>query len=160
MSWNGRDVPRVLLIGYGNDLRRDDGVGVFVAKQLEEHAPTWTVIVARQLLPEHAEQVAEADLVVFIDAAVDVEAGTVRWTKVLPAPHAQLHAHRLDPPGLIALAGEALGRAPSACWLVRIGAASLDLGESLSPVVAAAARRVVKRIPQVIRSEVQSVTHA
>jgi hydrogenase maturation protease len=81
---------RGLVVGYGNTLRRDDGVGVRAAELMAED-PRFAgieVLTAYQLTPELALDIAAASLVVFVDAdvrglpgSIEVrELGTVRKT--------------------------------------------------------------------------------
>ena len=65
----------ILVIGYGNELRRDDGLGPRVAASLA--GPGVRALAVRQLTPELAEEVATARLVVFVDARVNPPAATV-----------------------------------------------------------------------------------
>ena len=62
----------LLVIGYGNTLRGDDGVGPKVAEAVEAlQLPGVRTLVCQQLSPEHAEPISRARVVVFVDAAVD-----------------------------------------------------------------------------------------
>lgn len=122
-----------LVIGYGNTLRSDDGVGAKVAAAIEELAlPGVTALVRHQLTPELAETISEARAVVFVDAAVDA-ATEVQVRQLEPADGAQLMAHAADPRTLLAMAKQLFGRCPLAWWLT-IPAANLEFGEELSPV--------------------------
>ena len=62
---------RTLIIGYGNPLRGDDGVGWEVASRLAATIPEEAahIMTVHQLTPELAESVSEAELVIFIDAS-------------------------------------------------------------------------------------------
>ncbi len=65
----GRDF---LVIGYGNTLRGDDGVGPRVVEAIEKlNLPGVRTLVCQQLSPEYADPVSRAHTVVFVDAAVD-----------------------------------------------------------------------------------------
>jgi hydrogenase maturation protease len=132
-----------LLIAYGNPLRGDDGVGWAVAAAVRAAGVTHRVITAHQLTPELASDVADADRVVFIDAACDAEPGQVSARPVVPAhgPPRGLTQHAYDPGTLLWLAREAHGRAPTEAWLVTVGAGRFDCDEALSPAVAAAVPR-------------------
>jgi hydrogenase maturation protease len=60
---------KTLVIGYGNTLRSDDGVGPLVAEQVD----TWNLLNVRslsvhQLTPELAADIAQVETVFFIDA--------------------------------------------------------------------------------------------
>ena len=81
-----------LVIGYGNTLRSDDGVGAKVAAAVAELAlPGVVALVLHQLTPELAETISEARAVVFVDAAVDA-ATEVQVRQLEPAEGAQLMA--------------------------------------------------------------------
>ena len=61
-----------MVIGYGNTLRGDDGVGPRVAEAVAALAlPGVRTLVCAQLSPEHADPVAQARTVIFVDAAVN-----------------------------------------------------------------------------------------
>ena len=66
--------PRALVIGIGNPLRGDDGVGWALVEDLEaslpDPGPCLELRVVHQLTPELAVELAEAQRVLFIDAWV------------------------------------------------------------------------------------------
>ena len=63
---------RVLVIGYGNPGRRDDGLGPALAAEMEaQNLPGLDVDSDYQLTVEDSHAVAEHDLVVFADAALE-----------------------------------------------------------------------------------------
>lgn len=122
---------RVLVIGYGNTLRSDDGVGPRAAEAIDAMQISGVqAIVCHQLAPELAEPLSRAELAVFVDAAVD-GASEVQWRTLEPAAGTAIMAHAPDPRALLALARSLFGRAPSACWLT-IPAENLGFGEELS----------------------------
>ena len=72
-SGRSGDLPSLgstLIVGYGNDLRSDDGAGVIVARKVAVLWPQARVIVVHQLTPELAEDIAMAGKVIFVDAFV------------------------------------------------------------------------------------------
>ena len=128
----GSQIADFLVIGYGNPLRSDDGVGPKVAEAVEAlHLPGLVVIACHQLTPELAEAVSEARAVVFVDAAADAST-EVQLRQLEPAADTQLMAHAADPRSLLALAQQLFGRCPPAWWLT-IPVENLEFGESLSP---------------------------
>jgi len=143
----GSEAPTggVLVIGYGNSLCSDDGVGWAVAGRLADDPRLAGVDVRaeHQLTPELAIDASQAGLIVLVDAAVDVDPGEVR-VRTLDADlrSASAWTHHIGPEGLIALTRELWGRAPRVA-VVSIGAASLELGDALTPVVDAAVPRAV-----------------
>ena len=63
---------RALLYGYGNPGRRDDGLGPILIDRLEEKGlPGVAMDSAYQLAIEDAAGIADYDVVVFVDAAVE-----------------------------------------------------------------------------------------
>jgi len=135
----------LLVIGYGNTLRRDDGVGPRVAEAVAAlQLPGVRTLVCQQLSPEHAEPISRADTVIFVDAAVDAPQ-EMQLRALEPGATTQLMAHAADPRTMLALAREVFGHAPAAWWLT-IPAVELDFGEELSP---SAQRHCVAAVAQI-----------
>jgi hydrogenase maturation protease len=136
-----------LVIGYGNTLRGDDGVGPRVAEAIEKlNLPGVRTLICQQLSPEYADPVSRAHTVVFVDAAVDAPR-EVQLRKLEPGESSQLMAHAANPRTLLALARDVFGHAPQAWWLT-IPAVKLDFSETLTPE----ARRGVAEAVEKIRS--------
>jgi hydrogenase maturation protease len=122
---------KLLVIGYGNTLRSDDGVGPRVAEAVEQlNLPGVQTFTCQQLSPEHADLIARAAKVVFVDAAVDAPR-EVQWRELAPGETTQLMAHAADPRTMLALARDVFGHAPQAWWLT-IPAVRLEFGEDLT----------------------------
>ena len=122
-----------LWIGFGNPLRRDDGVGALAAELLAAEglaARAWL-----QPLPELALEVAAARRVVFLDADLALAPGCVQLRAVTPSPPAPW-SHRLDAAGLLSMVRLVAPRTPAA-WTLSIGIADAGVGEGLSPPVEA-----------------------
>jgi hydrogenase maturation protease len=125
------DPTLLLVIGYGNTLRRDDGVGPRVAEAIEKlNLPGVRTLICQQLSPEHADEISRADFVVFVDAAVDAPRD-VQLRELAPGDTSQLMAHAADPRTMLALARDVFGHAPQAQWLT-IPAMKLGFGNELS----------------------------
>ena len=121
-----------LVIGYGNSLRSDDGVGLRVAEAVEDmRLPRVRTLACQQLSPEQAEPISQAATVIFVDAAVDAP-HIIRLRKLEPGVSCQLVSHSANPTTMLALARDVFGHAPQAWWLT-IPAVSLDFSEELSP---------------------------
>ena len=135
----------LIVIGYGNTLRRDDGVGVRVAEAVAAlQLPGVRTFTCQQLSPEHAELIARAEHVVFVDAAVDAPKD-VQLRELVPGDTTQLMAHAADPRTMLALARDVFGHAPKAWWLT-IPAVNLEFGESLSPAAERGCHEAVEKI--------------
>ena len=135
----------LLVIGYGNTLRRDDGVGPKVADAVAELALPGVRALAYPLLtPELADPVSRARVVVFVDAAVDAPR-EVQLRKLAPADTSQIMAHAASPATLLALARDVFGHAPEA-WLLTIPVEDLGIGEELSPLAQGGLETAVEEI--------------
>jgi len=144
----------VLVIGYGNPLRGDDGVGCLIAEELAKRIcdpeSKVQVVACHQLNPELAEPIAETRAVIFIDASVDLKPGEVRVSSVAPdrfSPGA--FAHHMKPSALLATASELFGQAPPA-KSVGIGASSFEIGMTLTPAVQRAVSKAVAAVEKEI----------
>jgi len=123
----------LLVIGYGNTLRSDDGVGPRVAEAVAALAlPGVCALVCPLLTPELADPISRARVAIFVDAAVDAPR-EVQLRKLAPADTSQIMAHAASPATLLALARDVFGHAPEAWWLT-IPAEDLGIGEELSPL--------------------------
>jgi hydrogenase maturation protease len=140
----------LLVIGYGNTLRGDDGVGPRVAEAVGKlNLPGVHTLVCHQLTPELAEPISEARAVVFVDAAADAST-EVKMRRLRPADGSQLMAHAADPRSLLAMARDLFSHAPKAWWLT-IPVANLGFGEVLSPRAQAGFKAAVARIQELHR---------
>lgn len=126
-----RQSPNLLVIGYGNTLRGDDGVGPRVVEAVAAlHLPGVRTLICQQLSPEHAAPISLAQTVIFVDAAVDAPR-EVQMRRLEPVDTLQPMAHATDPRTLLALARDVFGHVPQAWWLT-IPAVKMDFCETLS----------------------------
>jgi hydrogenase maturation protease len=122
-----------LVIGFGNILRGDDGVGVAAAEAVNAwHLDGVKVLTCQQLTPELVAELAHARRVLFIDATLS--AGDYPFTSavVIAKPSRGPLGHHETPANLLALTRELEGTAPVA-WLVTIRADTFEHGSALSP---------------------------
>ena len=125
---------KILVIGYGNTLRGDDGVGPRVAEAVGKlNLPGVQTLICPLLTPELADPISRAAEVIFVDAAVDAPK-EVQWRKLEPNETSQLMAHAADPRTMLALARDVFGHVPEAWWLT-IPAVDLGFSEEFSPTV-------------------------
>jgi hydrogenase maturation protease len=136
---------RLLIIGYGNTLRRDDGVGPKVAEAVAALGLAGVRTLACPLLtPELAEAISEAWVVIFVDAAVDAPR-EVQFRKLAPADSSQVMAHAASPATLLALARDVFGHVPVA-WLITVPVDDLGIGDEFSPLAQRGFERAVQEI--------------
>ena len=137
-----------LVIGFGNPLRRDDGLGAVVANAIG-HRLDAAVLAPQQLLPEHTDIVRRALSVVFVDAVRSAEPpGTVTCTAIRPAEYPS-YGHVLTPVDLLCLTRQAYGWVPKA-WLITVAGESFAFGTQLSPAVLAAVPKVIELVETIL----------
>jgi hydrogenase maturation protease len=138
----------VLVIGVGSLLRTDDAVGREVADRLEAMAlDDVEVLSLHQLTPEIAPVVADRDLVVLVDAAVDVTELTVRELEIDTS--GTLMTHHLGPAGLLSF-GAKLGWRPRRAVSLSIPVRDLEVGTEVSSDGAALVERAVTEVLSLI----------
>ena len=135
----------LLVIGYGNTLRQDDGVGPKVADSVAAlDLPGVRALSCALLTPELADPISQAEQMVFVDAAVDAPK-QVRLRRLQPAESSQIMAHAANPGTMLALARDVFGHAPEG-WLLTIPVKEMGIGEELS---AFAQRGLVTAVKQI-----------
>ncbi|MCC9077715.1 hypothetical protein FKZ61_016570 [Litorilinea aerophila] len=126
--------PYLLILGYGNTLRRDDGAGCFLAQAL---ARCWQarglpvrLETGHQLVPEMALEIAAPAVaaVLFVDAAKGLS--TWRLQPVCLESSMEGGGHTLSPAGLLAHARLFRNELPPA-WLLTIPGRDFGHGEGL-----------------------------
>jgi hydrogenase maturation protease len=143
-----------LVIGYGNELRGDDGVGYHVARRLADdpriEAAAARVLARRQLTPELALDLSRAGMVVFVDASTLLAPGEVssRRVEAVTGPRSGT-SHHQTPEELLAFAAELYGAAPSAV-AISIGVQSLEMAEGLSPAVESAMETAAEEVVRIV----------
>jgi hydrogenase maturation protease len=146
-AWAG---GRVLVLGYGNPGRRDDGVGPAIVEELAGMGiPGVTAESDYQLSLEAAADLAEADKAVFVDAALEgPEPFQVR--PLSPSATIRFSTHAFGPESLLAVCEEAYQRAPEAL-LVGVRGYEFDIAEGLSSRAQANSRAALEFITRLIQ---------
>ena len=140
----------LLVIGYGNTLRRDDGVGQKVAEAVAAlNLPCVSVLACQQLVPELAEAISQAGGALFVDAAIDAD-GTAELQEIEARSAEPILAHATDPRALLALAGQVFGHCPCA-WSLTISVGDLSFGDGLSPRAEAGLRTAVEQTKELAK---------
>lgn len=143
--------PPNLLIGVGQVLCRDDGIGVYVARAVAAapHPPEWEVRDAGVLGLDAADLLEGRACVVIVDA-IDAQAPPGAVLRMAPqglAPGVRsgmsVHDfHLLDALEQTRL----LGRAPQRVLVWGVQVADVSAGVGLSPPLASALPRIVERV--------------
>jgi hydrogenase maturation protease len=134
----------MVIIGVGNEFRRDDGIGPEVVARLRDQVPATVELLVSDGEPARLiEAWSGAKLAVVVDAVRADPAVPGRLHRLVldgagvPAPH-QVSSHGLSLGDAVGLA-QALGRLPDRLIVHAVEAADLGTGPGLSPAVAAAA---------------------
>lgn len=123
-----------LVIGYGNTLRGDDGVGYRAAAEISRwNVPNVYVTAVPQLTPELASQIAGADRVFFLDADIDPTRRHIQVISLAPNHSNPAINHYSDPSALLSLCQSLYGRLPESLCIL-IPAIHFDITEELSQV--------------------------
>jgi hydrogenase maturation protease len=121
---------KVLVCGFGNPGRRDDGLGVAFAEAVAKRFPDVGVEVNYQLNVEDALVIRDADVAIFADASRN-EVGQFAFRRLSPAAEIAFTTHAMSPATVLAFCGQLYGRCPEA-FLMEIGGRDWGLGEGLS----------------------------
>ncbi len=149
-------VKKTLILGYGNTLRGDDGVGVAAAEYLRRQLrddPSIEVLSVHQPTPELADTLSRCDRAIFIDACVDLPPGQVRVSPVAPGPDAAAAGtHHMSPAALLDMSQVLFAASPRA-WVIAVGADDFACRDSLSPEVAAAIEKVHEQVRHLLQTD-------
>jgi hydrogenase maturation protease len=118
-----------LVVGIGNELRSDDGVGICVVESLPPRQDVETVTV-HQLVPDLVDLLGRAERVLFVDAHATERC--LRLARLNEDGAPPVVGHALAPETLLAWTRAACGRAPEG-WALTVPAQSFAMGEGLSP---------------------------
>ncbi|MFD2417081.1 hydrogenase maturation protease [Amycolatopsis pigmentata] len=145
----------VVVIGVGNEYRRDDGIGPAVATEIAgRDLPGVRAVVADGEPSALLEAWSGADLAVVVDAVMCEPATPGRiWPSIVDGRADALRgggggaasSHALGIPEALLL-GQALGRVPRRLVVLAVEAADLDLGTGLSEPVTAVFPEVVAAV--------------
>jgi hydrogenase maturation protease len=149
-------MPPILIVAYGNPLRRDDGIAWRAADALEGKFSSTEVEILRlhQLAPEIADTIRHRELVLFIDAVCiddieNVSPGEIRVREVSAEENRERNpgqfSHVYSPAKVLDLARELYQAAPKA-FVITVAGEDFGHGESLSPGAAAALPSLVAQI--------------
>ena len=124
---------KVLVLGYGNPGRLDDGLGPAFVERLEAMALPGVMLDADyQLTVEDAVELANCDVVVFVDA--DVKGAEPFYCRAVESGDDTISfsTHHVTPEAVVGLATEMFGAAPEAYVIGIRGYAFDEFGQRLS----------------------------
>jgi hydrogenase maturation protease len=140
----------ILLLGIGNSLRSDDGIGAYVCAQMQ-HLQLNNVVIqtAQQLQTEYVEELLNYKAVIVIDASI--AATEVSFEKVVAGGSAVASSHHMNLSMMQALAQQLYGK-PVELYSCAIPAENFELGDSLSSTAKQHAATAIKLLESQIAS--------
>jgi len=141
---------KVLIIGYGNPGRLDDGLGPAFASAIEKmDLPGVTVDSNYQLTVEDAYTVSQHDIVIFADAEVGGHE-PFSFRRIMPKTVTSFTSHSVEPEAVLAMAKELFG-ADTKGYILGIRGYDFDeFGEGLSEGATANLAETLKFIKNVL----------
>lgn len=136
-------MPNALVIGYGNPLRQDDGLGWRAAELVRESGAPAEIVVCHQLTPELLLRFESARIAIFLDAAIDQPPGEIR-SRAVTAASAWSSPHHLTPDQLLGLA-EQLGQPVCRSMLITGGVFEVGACERLTAQAEVCAREMARQ---------------
>ena len=128
---------KILVLGYGNPAREDDGLGQAIAGMLEKlFSPDISVEIDYQLKIEDAAAVAVHDIVIFIDASSTGRA-PFSFSRIIPIKNMGLTTHSMLPDRLLGLTESVYRISPEAYLMAVRGYSFTMFKEELSPKASA-----------------------
>ena len=124
---------RLVVFGWGNELRGDDGLGPLLLRRIEAAGfDDVATVEDYQLQIEHALDLEGAELALFVDAA---RAGPAPFAFVeISARDVTVHTtHALAPEAVLDVFQRVQSRAPPPAFTLAVRGERFELGEPLSP---------------------------
>jgi hydrogenase maturation protease len=167
---------QILIVGYGNPLRGDDGVGWHIACYLAgwdtpgieraargekrshplsrpDFSPQVAIVPCHQLMPELADMVSQSRLVIFIDACQGTPAGAVSCKRVAAAEHqvkeVGIFSHHFTPALLLTWTEQLYGSYPEG-MVISVNGESFEYSEHVSLAVLEAVPVVLECVDKLV----------
>ncbi len=149
-------LPSTLIVGLGNTLMRDDGVGIFILQELETlpHPPQVQLANCGSDLLKILSHFNHQQRIILIDAVEMGESpGTVRYfsrEEIMQMPGQSQAAHQLSAIETIRLLESLYPEFRKAeIQLIGIQPERVEVGEGLTPSVERAAREIVQELQKI-----------
>lgn len=123
--------PRVVVIAVGNPSRGDDALGPILLERIAAIFPELTLIGDFQLQIEHALDLCDADLVLFIDACKGMREATA-FFEIGAGARKQVLSHALSPEAVLDVFQRVQGCPAPPAFVLALRGESFELGAKLS----------------------------
>jgi hydrogenase maturation protease len=146
-------IQKILLIGFGNPARADDGLGPALAEAIEaKNISGVTVDADYQLTIEDSAQVAEYDIVIFADASIN-GSEPFSFEPVKAKEYDSFSSHSVEPAHVLALA-ENLFNSKAAGYILGIRGYEFDnFGSPISEKAKANLQKAVDFIEKLLEAK-------
>lgn len=125
--------PPLLVFGWGNPARGDDALGPLFVERVESlRLPDVECLTDFQLQVEHALDLAERRLVLFVDASLSA-ATPFDISRLVPARDPRITTHAVTPEAVMQVYVDLHDQPPPPCYLLALHGVSFVLGADLSP---------------------------
>jgi hydrogenase maturation protease len=147
---------KILVYGYGNPGRADDGLGIAFSESIEswvnkENIKNVTCESNYQLNIEDAEIISRFDIVIFADASLE-EISSVSLTKVLPSDsRIEFSMHAVSSAFVLDLCNQIYNVSPQT-WLIHIKGVDWDFREGFSAEAKKNLRKALNLIKPLIQN--------
>ena len=154
-------MAKVLIVGYGNRDREDDGVAWHILQEVAKHlgrpaldletggldqlGESPDLLCVLQLTPELSELIADYDFVCFVDAHTGDYPEDIRFGSINAGFQASPFTHHMTPQTCLALAETVCGRSPQAT-LVSVRGHRFGFSHTLSTQTALLADEAIEQI--------------
>ncbi len=146
------DSAKILLMGFGNPGRVDDGLGPALATAVENlRIPGVTVDCDYQLMLEDAAEAAKHDVVVYADADTK-GTGLYSFRRLHPVSSMSFSTHSLRPAAVLGLAHQLFGSTVKGYMLGIRGFEFNEYREALSPKAQESLAAAIEFIEPVLRT--------
>jgi hydrogenase maturation protease len=143
---------KTLVIGYGNTLRGDDGVGFRVAEAVQTWAlPDVEAYPCHQLTPELAAAMAEVDRVIFVDATPPQNPHSpIVVERIQAGAYSSFWSgHHSSPTALLSLTQQLYHRQPLA-YVMLLPSWAMGYSEDLSPIAQLGFQQGLRRLEELL----------
>jgi hydrogenase maturation protease len=145
----------ILVIGYGNSLRSDDGAGQYVAQKVAVwDRPLVMTQTAYQLNPDMVGAIIEASIVVFV-SVVPVQPAdptSLQVQSLSPLSADRAWGHDYSPAMLLTIAQQLYATVPKKSYWFQIRGENFEFGERFSSLTQQGIQQALTQLSELIRS--------
>ena len=148
-----RNSKNICVVGVGNTLRSDDGVGIFICSELEKmNLPGLSVITTHQLHIELVEDLKDFDTIIIVDAGTNQE-NEVSFYPVNEKKSSSIHSsHNIDATLLYSLL-QKLYPYNRSFYICAVQTQSFELGETLSSLTLSNVGKAIQLLTEFIEQK-------